>query len=88
MTTLKSGDNIRNITNTTLKGGKRMKINRKKLELAKARACMGQKEIVAAGFPAGTLTNAMTGKNIKPETAGRLAKVLGVDVLDLIDTDN
>lgn len=70
MTTLKSGDNIRNITNTTLKGGKRMKINRKKLELAKARACMGQKEIVAAGFPAGTLTNAMTGKNIKPETAG------------------
>lgn len=88
MTTLKSGDNIRNITNTTLKGGKRMKINRKKLELAKARACMGQKEIVAAGFPAGTLTNAMTGKNVKPETAGRLAKVLGVDVLDLIDTDN
>lgn len=60
-----------------------MKINRKKLELAKARACMGQKEIVAAGFPAGTLTNAMTGKNVKPETAGRLAKVLGVDVLDL-----
>lgn len=43
-----------------------MKINRKKLELAKARACMGQKEIVAAGFPAGTLTNAMTGKNVKP----------------------
>lgn len=34
-----------------------MRINRKKLELAKARACMGQKEIVAAGFPAGTLTN-------------------------------
>lgn len=88
MTTLKSGDNIRNITNTTLKGGKRMKINRKKLELAKARACMGQKEIVAAGFPAGTLTNAMTGKNIKPETAGRLAKVLGVDVLEIIETED
>ena len=87
LTTLKSGDNIRNITNTTLKGGKRMKINRKKLELAKARACMGQKEIVAAGFPAGTLTNAMTGKNIKPETAGRLAKVLGVDVLEIIETE-
>ena len=27
-----------------------MKINRKKLELAKARACMGQKEIVVVGF--------------------------------------
>jgi len=65
-----------------------MKINRKKLELAKARACMGQKEIVAAGFSAGTLTNAMTGKNIKPETAGRRAKVLGVDVLEIIETED
>lgn len=46
-----------------------MKINRKKLELAKARACMGQKEIVVVGFPVGTLTNAITGKNIKPETS-------------------
>ena len=49
---------------------------------------MGQKEIVAAGFPAGTLANAMTGKNIKPETAGRLAKVLGVDVLEIIETED
>lgn len=65
-----------------------MKINRKKLELVKARTCMGQKEIVAAGFPAGTLTNAMTGKNIKPETAERLAKVLGVDVLEIIETED
>ena len=65
-----------------------MKINRMKLELAKARDCMGQKEIVAAGFSAGTLTNAMTGKNIKPETAGRLAKVLGVDVLEIIETED
>lgn len=65
-----------------------MKINRKKLELVKARTCMGLKEIVAAGFPAGTLTNAMTGKNIKPETAGRLAKVLGVDVLEIIETED
>ena len=64
-----------------------MKINRKKLELAKARACMGQKEMVVVGFPGGTLTNAITGKNIKPETAGRLAKILGVDVLEIIKTE-
>ena len=64
-----------------------MKINRKKLELAKARACMGQKEIVVVGLPVGTLTNAITGKNIKPETAGRLAKILGVDVLEIIKTE-
>lgn len=53
-----------------------MKINRKKLELVKARTCMGQKEIVAAGFPAGTLTNAMTGKNIKPKQPEDLPKFL------------
>ena len=35
----------------------------------------------------GTLTNAITGKNIKPETAGRLAKILGVDVLEIIKTE-
>ena len=64
-----------------------MKINRKKLELAKASACMGQKEIVVVGFPVWTLTNAITGKNIKPETAGRLAKILGVDVLEIIKTE-
>lgn len=73
--------------NTYKRRKNEMKINRKKLELAKARACMGQKEIVAAGFPAGTLTNAMTGKNVKPETAGRLAKVLGVDVLEIIENE-
>ena len=45
---------------------------------------MGQKEIVGKGFPVRTPTNAITGKNIKPETAGRLAKILGVDVLEII----
>ena len=78
---------VRDHMNTYKRRKNEMKINRKKLELAKARACMGQKEIVAAGFPAGTLTNAMTGKNIKPETAGRLAKVLGVDVLEIIENE-
>ena len=65
-----------------------MKINRKKLELARARTCMGQKEIVAAGFPKGTYCGALRCREIKPETVGRLAKIMGVDVLDLIDTDN
>lgn len=32
-----------------------MKLDRKKYELARARACMGQKDLVAAGIPKGTL---------------------------------
>ena len=49
---------------------------------------MGRKEILAAGFPDGTLRGVVSGRNLKPETVGRLAKIMGVDVLDLIDTDN
>lgn len=64
-----------------------MKIDRKKLELVRARTCMGKKEIVSAGFPAGTYCGVLRGQEIKPETAGRLAKILGVDVLEIIETE-
>ena len=65
-----------------------MKINRQKFDLARARACMGPKEIEAAGFPRGTLSTALNSENVRPETAGRLAKALGVDVTELIEEDN
>lgn len=64
-----------------------MKINVKKYELARARACMGPKELEAAGFPRGNLSRIVSGKNARPETIGRLAKVLGVDVTEIIDMD-
>jgi len=48
----------------------------------------GKKEIVEAGFPAGTYCGALRGREIKPETAGRLAKIFGVDVLEIIETEN
>lgn len=53
--------------------------------LARARACMGQKELEAAGISKGTLCRALQ-KDIKPETAGRIAKALGVDVTEIIVT--
>lgn len=62
-----------------------MKLNRQNFDLARARACMGLKDIEKAGIPRGTLTSAMNGKNILPETAGRIAKALGVDVTDIIE---
>ncbi len=64
-----------------------MRINRKKYELAKARACMGQKELEKAGIPKGTLCRALR-EDVRPETAGRIAKALGVDILDIIETEN
>ena len=62
-----------------------MKLDRKKFELARARACMGQADFEKAGVPKGTLCRAMGGKECKPETIGKIAKALKCDVLDIIE---
>lgn len=64
-----------------------MRIDRQKYMIARARACMGQKELVEAGIPKGTLCR-MLKKDIKPETAEKIAKALGVDVLDIIEAED
>lgn len=65
-----------------------MKLDKQKYELAKARACMGQKDLVAAGIPKGTLCAAFReGVDQRPETIGKIARALGVDVLDIIETE-
>ena len=62
-----------------------MKLNRKKFELAKARACMGTKDLIAAGINKGTLCTIMQENDARPETLGKIAKALGVDVTEIID---
>lgn len=62
-----------------------MKINRQKYELARARACKGFKDIIAAGVPKGTLCRAIGGEDVRPETIGKIAKALGVDVIEIIE---
>ena len=64
-----------------------MKINREKYELARARACMGQKDLEAAGTPKGTLCRVISGKDTRPETVGRIARALGVDVTEILETE-
>lgn len=61
-----------------------MKISREKLALAKARACMSTEDMIKAGIPKGTLNNACRGE-VQPHTAGRIAKILGVDVTEIIE---
>lgn len=63
-----------------------MRIDRQKYELAKARACMGQKELIEAGIPQGTLAGVLQ-KEVSPKTAGKIAKALGVDVTEIIETE-
>ena len=47
---------------------------------------MGSKELEAAGISRGTINN-IRKRNVKPETLGRIAAALGVDVTEIIDMD-
>ena len=65
-----------------------MKVNRKKLEMAMARACMNSADLpAAAGIPRGTVQNAIVGKGVRPATLGRIAKALGVDPAEIIQEE-
>ena len=66
-----------------------MKVNRKKLELAMARACMTSAELpAAAGMPRPTVQNAVVGKSVRPATVGKIARALGVDPAEIIEMDD
>lgn len=65
-----------------------MKINRQKLYLAMARACMSSAELpAAAGLPRTTVHNAIVGKNVRPATLGKIARALNVDPAELIEQE-
>ena len=61
-----------------------MKISKEKLELAKARACMSTADIIKAGIPKGTINNALRNE-VQPHTVGRIARVLGCDVTEILE---
>ena len=62
-----------------------MKLNRNKFDIARARACKGPKDLEAEGISRGPLCSLMAGRSARPETIGRIAKALGVDVTAIID---
>lgn len=63
-----------------------MKVNRKKLELAMARACMDSKDLPeAAQIPRPTVNNAIVGKSVRPKTVGCIAKALNCDPADILE---
>lgn len=65
-----------------------MRVDRKKLEIAMARACMNSADLPkAAGMPRATVQNAIVGKGVRPATLGKIAKALDVDPADIIETE-
>ncbi|MDY5411143.1 MAG: hypothetical protein SPG86_06130 [Gemmiger sp.] len=62
-----------------------MKIDKRKLDVALARKCWNQRDIWKSGeVSSQTMLNVSKGKEILPETAGKIARALGVDVTELL----
>ncbi|MDY4483327.1 MAG: helix-turn-helix transcriptional regulator [Butyricicoccus porcorum] len=67
---------------------KRLRINIDKCRIACARLCINQKELAElAGVPKSTIGNAFKRQGASPATIGKIAKALGVDVLEIIEQE-
>jgi predicted transcriptional regulator len=65
---------------------KKIKADRRKLEISMARACMDAEDLQkAADMPRPTLNNVISGKSVRPGTIGRIAKALGIDVTVILE---
>ena len=64
-----------------------MKVNKRKLEIAMARAKLNRNELAEkAGLPIPTVCNVLhTRGTDKPKTVGILAEALGVDVTEILE---
>ena len=66
-----------------------MKINKQKLYIAMANICITSNELQEKSkLPRGTFLNVITGKSVRPATAGKIAKALNVPVESLIDMES
>lgn len=64
-----------------------MKISVQKLSVETARKCWNSKVLrEKAEISTQTLQNIKRGKEVLPSTAGKIARALGVDVADLLET--
>lgn len=65
-----------------------MKANKRKLDIAMARACMSANDIqVKTKMPRPSINNVLCGKSVRPDTIGKIAKALGADVTEIIDLE-
>lgn len=65
-----------------------MTVDRKKLEIAMARACINTGELTEkTQMPRSTIDNAIKGRGVRPATIGRIARALGCDPAELISEE-
>ena len=62
-----------------------MKADIRKLRLAMARACMNPQDLAnAAEMPPQPVNGVLRGRSVRPATIGRIARVLCVDVAEIV----
>lgn len=64
-----------------------MKINIMKLNIELARNCVTISELRNHGVAPQTLTRIRKGENVNPATLGKIAKALGVDPTEIMETE-
>lgn len=63
-----------------------MKVNRRKLEIAMARAKLNRYDLARkAEMPIPTIQHVITKGSCRPATVGRIADALGVDVTEILE---
>ncbi len=63
-----------------------MKLDRLAVAVSMARSCMTAKTIAeTAKMPVPTVYNALYGRSVRPVTAGKIARALGVEVTDILE---
>ena len=63
-----------------------MKVHKEKVHLELARSCMSLRDLsMLSGVPIATITAVIGGRNARPETLGRIARALGVDVTEIME---
>lgn len=71
-----------------MKEVKKMKINRRRVEIAMASSCVNPKEVsLLGGISYASFRRAMKGKNCKFATIGKIARALGVPVSEIVEAE-
>ena len=69
--------------------GERMKISKQKINTILARQNLTQTELARVmNMSRSNLSAVINGKSVRPKSVSKLATALGVDVLDIIETEN
>lgn len=63
-----------------------MRINAQKLDMQLAAQCLNLRDLRGSASPQ-TLQRIRRGEDVKPKTAGRIARALNCDVADILQTE-